>query len=102
MIIVARGRLAQAGPVGEVMASAGSGVRVRTTPDAERLVGVLRAAGLPAQHTGDVVVADGAEPLAVGRIMAEHAIVVVEMSASAANLEEVFLELTEEPQGAPA
>ena len=104
VIILANGRVVADGPLPELLRGATTNVRVRT-PDAARLVTVLREAA--SAGTGDhpltavrlegpdVVVAEGTTPEVVGPIMAGHGIVVYEMTSSGESLERLFFELTE-------
>jgi ABC-2 type transport system ATP-binding protein len=94
VVIINRGRLVLQGPMHEVLARATGGTRVRS-PEAERLRGLLGAAGLPAQAVGDgALVVEGA-PERVGEVAAANGIVLHELGVERATLEEVFLELTE-------
>ncbi|HXX90085.1 MAG TPA: ATP-binding cassette domain-containing protein [Acidimicrobiales bacterium] len=95
LIVLAAGRVVGRGPLQELLAGARGSVRVRT-PDAERLLAVLAAGGIAAhQAAAGVVVADATSPEKVGPLMAEHRIVVYEMSSSGDSLEELFFSLTE-------
>jgi ABC-2 type transport system ATP-binding protein len=94
VVIINRGRLVLQGPMHEVLARATGGTRVRS-PEAERLRGLLEAAGLPAQAVGDgALVVEGA-PERVGETAAANGIVLHELGVERATLEEVFLELTQ-------
>jgi ABC-2 type transport system ATP-binding protein len=94
VVIINRGRLVLQGPMHEVLARATGGTRVRS-PEAERLRGLLEAAGLPAQAVGDgALVVEGA-PERVGVTAAANGIVLHELGVERATLEEVFLELTQ-------
>jgi ABC-2 type transport system ATP-binding protein len=104
VIILARGRLVADGPLSQLLEGATTTVRVRT-PDADRLLGLLEAAGAtiaadPAptavrREREDVVVAEGTTPEVVGPLMARAGIVVYEMTSSGESLEQLFFELTE-------
>lgn len=93
VIILARGRMAGHGPLDQLLRGMTSRVRVRT-PDAERLAALLAGAQIGARRTGDVVEADGTTPETVGRLMAEHGVVVLEMATSGESLEQLFFEMT--------
>jgi ABC-2 type transport system ATP-binding protein len=100
VIIIARGRLVTQSSLDALTTRAVQGVRVRTGQPSE-LLGRLRNRGLAAQLGPDgEVIAPGADPEAVGRVLAEGGIVITEMTAETQNLEEIFLELT--GTGAPA
>jgi len=93
VIILARGRMAEQGPLEQLLRRASTTVRVRT-PDAERLVGLLQGAGINARRQGDVVDAPSTTADTVGRLMADNAVVVLEMSTSGESLEQLFFEMT--------
>ncbi|MHB8329070.1 MAG: ABC transporter ATP-binding protein [Acidimicrobiales bacterium] len=94
VIILAGGRLARQGPLQDLLEGAATSVRVRT-PDAERLAGLLSAAGMRARRQGaDTVEADGTTAQAVGAVMAEHGVVVLEMTSTGESLEDIFFEMT--------
>ena len=94
VVIINRGRLVLQGPMHEMLARATSGTRVRS-PEAERLRGLLEAAGLPTQPAGDgALVVEGAAER-VGEVAAANGVVLHELGAERATLEEVFLELTQ-------
>ena len=93
VIVLNHGRMAGHGPLDELRRGATATVRVRT-PDAERLVALLGVAGTHVQRVGEMVEAAGTTPEAVGRIMADHQIVVLEMTTSGESLEQLFFDLT--------
>jgi ABC-2 type transport system ATP-binding protein len=96
VVIIARGRIVTQGGVGEVVGRAGGAVRVRS-PQRDRLLEALRRGGLdgtPLDEDG-LSVRD-ARPSRVGEIAAAEGIVLYELVAEEATLEEVFLELTGE------
>ena len=93
VVIIAKGRLISQASVDEVLASAHRGTRARS-PERDRLLNSLRAAGLDAERFGDDgVVVDGAAAR-VGEIAAAESVVLHELTAESATLEDVFLELT--------
>ena len=94
VIVLNRGRIAGQGPLAELRRRTTATVRVRCL-DAERLASVLAGAGIAAQRAGDdVVEAAGTTAEAVGRVMADHKVVVLEMTSSGESLEQLFFELT--------
>ena len=102
VIVLNRGRMAGHGPLAELRRGASATVRVRTL-DPGRLAQLLGAAGITAQQTGDdLVEAAGTTAEAVGRLMAEHQVVVLEMTTSGESLEQLFFEMTSgaSPDGA--
>jgi ABC-2 type transport system ATP-binding protein len=94
VVVVDRGRMAGHGPLSRLRQGATATVRVRT-PDAERLAVLLSQAGISARRDGsDAVEATGTTAEAVGRLMADNGVVVLEMAASGESLEDLFFELT--------
>ena len=75
---------------------AAGATRVRS-PDAQRLAAALGGAGLEARALGDGALAVAAPQERVGELAAAHGIVLHELTAERATLEEIFLELTGEP-----
>ena len=93
VVIIGKGRLIAQASVEEVLASAHRGTRARS-PERDRLLARLRAAGLDAERFGDDgVVVDG-DAARVGELAAAEGIVLHELTAESATLEDVFLELT--------
>jgi ABC-2 type transport system ATP-binding protein len=94
VVIIHRGRFVTQSSTRELAARTSAGVRVRS-PDAERLRGVLSAEGMEVVQMDDgaLAVADG-KPERVGELAAANNIVLHELAAEKATLEEAFLELT--------
>jgi ABC-2 type transport system ATP-binding protein len=94
VVIIHRGRFVAHSSTAELAARAAAGVRVRS-PQADRLREVLAAEGM-----SSVVIEDGAlgvtdgTPERVGELAAANNIVLHELVAERATLEEAFLELT--------
>jgi ABC-2 type transport system ATP-binding protein len=102
VVIIHRGKLITQEPLATLTARAGGGTVVRS-PDEERLAAELRRAELEVSAGGgQLLVAAPTER--VGEIAAAAGIVLHELRAQGASLEEVFLELTagEEPDEAAA
>src|SRR4051812_48177144 len=96
IVVIARGRSVAQAPLEELLATRAGGMRV-TGPDAGRLAEVLQADGeaLDAAGDGTVVVHDRSGEQ-IGRLIAEHRIVIAELSPISTSLEEIFFELTGE------
>lgn len=97
VVIVTQGRLAAQGRLADLVGSAGPSVQVRT-PDADRLAWLAQEAGWEVHRAADAsVLVVGAAPEQVGRLMAEHHVVVLAMSAlsPSSSLEELFFALTD-------
>lgn len=95
VVIIHRGRLVTQEPLEALIARAAGGTVVRS-PEAERLRALLAEAGIEATviAAGELRVA--APPERVGEIAAAAGIVLHELRAEGATLEEVFLALTSE------
>jgi ABC-2 type transport system ATP-binding protein len=96
VVIIHRGKLVRHAAIAEVEALAAGSTTVRS-PSSDRLLGLLVSAGLEAQSVGEGRLEVIAPPEEVGEIAASGGIVLHELSAARATLEEVFLELTGEP-----
>jgi ABC-2 type transport system ATP-binding protein len=94
VVIIHRGRFVTQSTTSELAARASAGVRVRS-PDAERLRDVLFANGMSVvvMEDGALGIADGT-PERVGELAAANNVVLHELVAEKATLEEAFLELT--------
>ena len=94
VVIIHRGRLISHTSLRDILARAEGGVRVRS-PEATRFRDVLAGAGVQAAETEPGALAVKDTPIErVGELAAEHGIVLHELSAESASLEEVFFELT--------
>lgn len=91
LLVIGRGRIVASGTKAELMSAAG--VTARSLDDTN-LAGLLRQAGHPVEEgTNGLVVQASAED--VGRVAAEHRIVLTELKAAGSTgLEDMFLELT--------
>jgi ABC-2 type transport system ATP-binding protein len=97
VVIIHRGRLVQQAAMAEVEAIATGSAFVRT-PDGDRFSAVLRAAGLDVRAAGDGALTVAAPTARVGELAAANGVVLHELTAARATLEEVFLELTADEQ----
>jgi ABC-2 type transport system ATP-binding protein len=93
VVIIHRGRLIRHATMAEVEAMAAGAARVRS-PDDERLASVLTQAGFDVRSLGDHTLAASAALEQIGELAAAHGIVLHELTAERATLEEVFLSLT--------
>ena len=96
VVIISGGKLIVQAPMAEVLARSAGGTRVRT-PDATRFAGLLEAQRLTVQRLGDDVLVVDSGPEQVGELAAANRIVLHELTAERATLEEAFLELTGDP-----
>jgi ABC-2 type transport system ATP-binding protein len=93
VVIIHRGRLVRQAAMSEVVAMAAGATLVRS-PDAERLALLLAQAGIEARSMGDGALSVSAPSKRVGELAAANGVVLHELTAARATLEEVFLELT--------
>jgi ABC-2 type transport system ATP-binding protein len=102
VLIVAKGRLVIESPLAELTSRVGGSVRVRS-PQSSVLEQALRHEGLEVSATADgALLVSGAPIERVGEIAASAAVVLHELVATGASLEEIFLELTSSDDEAPA
>ena len=94
VVIIAKGRLIRQAPMAEVLAGGVRATRARS-PERDRLVAALVAAGVAATPAGDDALSTDAPPERVGEVAAADGIVLHELAAASESLEDVFLELTE-------
>jgi ABC-2 type transport system ATP-binding protein len=94
VVIIHRGRLVAHQTVDELTSGVAGGTRVRS-PQAGALHDALERAGVESSVDGDRL-QTVAPPERVGEVAAANAIVLHELTAEAATLEEAFLELTAE------
>jgi ABC-2 type transport system ATP-binding protein len=95
VVIIHRGKLVAHEPLETLIARAAGGTVARA-PEAERLRGLLTEAGIEATQVGPGEVRVAGPPERVGEIAAANEIVLHELRAEEATLEEVFLGLTSE------
>ena len=95
VVIIHRGKLVQQAAMADVEAMAAKATIARS-PEAARLASLLVAGGVEATVVDDRVTVH-APTERVGEVAAAHGIVLHELTAERASLEEVFLELTGEP-----
>ena len=93
VVIIHRGRLVAQEPL-EALTARSSGGSVVRSPDAERLREQLVAAGLETAASANGQLRVAAPPERIGEVAAAAGIVLHELRAQEATLEEVFLELT--------
>jgi len=96
VVIIHRGKLIQQAAMADVEAMAAKATTARS-PEAARLASLLAAEGVEATVVVDDRITVHAPTERVGEVAAAHGIVLHELTAERASLEEVFLELTGEP-----
>jgi ABC-2 type transport system ATP-binding protein len=94
VVVISHGRSVAQAPLAELLAGRGGGMRI-AGPDAARLAELLRAGGAQVDDAGEgAFAAHGLEGEAIGRVIAEHGVVISELSPIGSSLEDVFFELT--------
>ncbi|WP_190201427.1 ABC transporter ATP-binding protein [Streptomyces djakartensis] len=97
LVVIGQGRLlADTSMADFIERNSRSYVRVRS-PQRERLLDVLRQAGIVAVESGDgLLEVDGGKAELIGELAAQHRITLHELSPRQASLEEAFMRLTAE------
>jgi ABC-2 type transport system ATP-binding protein len=95
LLVIGKGRIVARGSKSELLA--GAGTLVRALDDA-LLADALTRAGLDASPAADGGLRTSATPEQVGRAAAAAGVVLVELRAAGAGLEDMFLELTSDTQ----
>ena len=100
VVVIAKGRSVAQAPLSELLATGRGGTRV-AGPDVERLAEVLRRDGAAVEPAGEgAIVVHDRSGEQVGRLIAEHRVVVSDLGAVSSSLEEIFFELTGEETAA--
>jgi ABC-2 type transport system ATP-binding protein len=101
VLIIAKGRLVIESPLSGLTSRVGGSVRVRS-PQASQLAEALRREGVEVSTSPDgALIVTGAPIERVGEIAAANSVVLHELSAAGASLEEIFLELTTSGEDVP-
>jgi ABC-2 type transport system ATP-binding protein len=100
VIVIDHGRSVAQAPLAELLARSGGGMRV-AGPDVPRLRELLEADGATVAGDGEIVVRNRTGEQ-IGRLIAEHRIVVSELAPVGSSLEDVFFELTGSGEGGPS
>jgi ABC-2 type transport system ATP-binding protein len=100
VIVINHGRSVAQAPLAELIARGGGGMRV-TGPDVGRLREILEADGASVAGNGEIIVRDRTGEQ-IGRLIAQHQLVVSELAPVGSSLEEVFFELTGSGEGGPS
>ncbi|GAA0427634.1 ABC transporter ATP-binding protein [Acrocarpospora corrugata] len=96
VVIIARGRLVRQGTLAELTQNGDSAVRVRTTADFRP---ALEAAGARVQEVEPGLLrVYGLDAEAIGQLALDHRVLITEVTQERSDLQQVFLELTEETQ----
>jgi ABC-2 type transport system ATP-binding protein len=95
LVVIGRGKLIAEGSLDEILATAGSTVRVRS-PRAEDLVRVLTTEGATVRTDDGALSVSGLDAARIGDLAAQHQMALHELTPQRASLEEVFFDLTKE------
>jgi ABC-2 type transport system ATP-binding protein len=102
VVVINHGRSVAQAPLAELIARSGGGMRV-LGPDVARLRAVLESDGATVAGDGTEIVVRDRSGEQIGRLIAEHRLVVSELAPVGSSLEDVFLELTEaQASGGPS
>jgi ABC-2 type transport system ATP-binding protein len=102
IVVIHRGRSVAQASLQELMAQRASSMRV-AGPDVGRLGELLRGDGATVEANGDgTLLVTDRNGEQVGRVIAEHKIVISELTPVGQSLEEVFFELTGGTEGGPS
>ena len=101
IVVIDHGRSVVQAPLAELLATGGGGTRV-AGPGVGRLAELLRAEGaaVDAIDGGEAIVVHDRTGEQIGRVVAEHGIVIAELAPIASSLEDVFFQLTSGEAGA--
>jgi ABC-2 type transport system ATP-binding protein len=97
VVVINRGRSVAQGTLTELIARSGGGMRV-AGPGVRRLRELLVADGADVSGDADIVVRNRSGE-DIGRVIADHQLVISELTPVGSSLEEVFFELTEASGG---
>jgi ABC-2 type transport system ATP-binding protein len=96
MILIGRGKIVASGTKAELLDGSATATHV-TALDNAQLTQALTAKGITVAPAGSGLRAEVA-PVDVGRVAAEHAIVLTDLRSASGGLEDLFLALTEDTQ----
>ena len=94
IVIIHHGKFVASGTTQELVARASGGVRVRS-PEAQRLRELLAARGAEVADADGSLLVTGLAQEAIGELAAANGVVLHELAAERASLEQAFFELTE-------
>jgi ABC-2 type transport system ATP-binding protein len=93
VVVINRGRSVRQAPLAEIMRASHGGVSVKG-PDVRRLGDILYAQGVTVSGTPEHITVQGRSGEEIGRVIAEHQIVISELTPVASSLEDIYFELT--------
>jgi ABC-2 type transport system ATP-binding protein len=95
LVVIGRGKLIADDSIDNIIASAGTAVRVRS-PQATQLTRLLTTEGAGVRTDDGALTVTGLGAATIGDLAAQHQIALHELSPQRASLEEAFFELTED------
>jgi ABC-2 type transport system ATP-binding protein len=98
--VIAKGRSVAQGTLTDLIARSGGGMKV-SGPDTSRLREILVDGGAQVSGDGDLIVRNRSGE-DIGRVIAQHQLVVSELAPVGSSLEDIFFELTESGTGGPS
>jgi ABC-2 type transport system ATP-binding protein len=94
VVIISEGKLQVQGSLSNLFDQLHASMRVRT-PESERLKSILDAADITVRQVSDeVLLVDDMTPQALGPLLAQHQVIVYELTSEGGDLESLFLSLT--------
>jgi len=97
MILIGRGKIVAQGDKKSLLAGGGAEKALVTALDNAQLTSALQAKGIAVTAAGEGLSVEAA-PVDVGRVAAEHQIVLTDLRSGGAGLEDLFLQLTSDTQ----
>ena len=98
VVVINKGRSVAQAPLAEIMARSGGGMKV-AGPDVRKLGDILHASGAKVSGDAAEIVVQDRTGEQIGRLVAEHQLVISELSPTGSSLEEIYFELTEATGG---
>jgi ABC-2 type transport system ATP-binding protein len=93
VVVINHGRSVAQAPLEEIMASSHGGIKV-AGPDVRRLGDILYAEGAQVSGTDSEIFVSDRSGEQIGRLIAQHQLVISELSPVSTSLEDIFFELT--------
>jgi ABC-2 type transport system ATP-binding protein len=93
VVVINKGRSVAQSTLTDLIARSGGGMKV-VGPDVPRLADALRQDGATVSGNGREIIVRDRSGEQIGRLLAEHSLVISELSPVGSSLEEVFFELT--------
>jgi ABC-2 type transport system ATP-binding protein len=100
VVVINKGRSVAQAPLVEIMARSGGGMKV-AGPDVRKLGDILHAQGAQVSGDGAEILVKDRSGEQIGRVVAEHQLVISELAPTGSSLEEIYFELTD-AQGGPS